>query len=48
MYYGPSWLDGKQSIILDYSKDSPAPFSVIRDEIRQIGPTQYLGRVYSM
>ena len=45
VYRGHSWLDGKDCIVLDYSKTS---FVVhwIRDEIRLIGPGLYLGKVY--
>jgi len=45
VYKGPSWLDGKECIVLDYSKTSTVA-QWIRDEIRQIGPKMYLGKVY--
>ena len=45
VYKGPSWLDGKECIVLDYSKTSTVA-QWIRDEIRQIGPKIYLGKVY--
>ena len=45
VYKGPSWLDGKECIVLDYSKTSLVA-QWIRDEIRQIGPKTYLGKVY--
>jgi hypothetical protein len=45
VYKGPSWLDGKECIILDYSKTSIVA-QWIRDEIRQIEPGMYLGKVY--
>lgn len=45
VYKGPSWLDGKECIVLDYSKTSLVA-GWIRDEIRQIGPGLYLGKVY--
>jgi len=45
VYKAPSWLDGKECIVLDYSQTSLVA-SHIRDEIRQIGPGQYLGLVY--
>jgi len=45
VYKGPSWLDGKECIVLDYSSTSVVA-SHIRDEIRQIGPGLYLGKVY--
>jgi hypothetical protein len=46
VYFGKSWFDGAESIILDYSRLNPDVLGTIRDEIRQIGDTQYLGRVY--
>ena len=45
VYKGESLLDGKECIVLDYSKTSIVA-SHIRDEIRQIGPGTYLGVVY--
>jgi len=45
VYKAPSWLDGKDCIVLDYSETSLVAHW-IRDEIRQIGPGQYLGVVY--
>ena len=45
VYKGPSWLDGKECIVLDYSKTSTVA-QWIRDEIRLIGPKLYLGKVY--
>jgi len=45
VYKGPSWLDNKECIVLDYS-DTSLVARWIRDEIRQIGPGQYLGKVY--
>ena len=45
VYKGPSWLDGKECIVLDYS-DTSYVAHWIRDEIRQIGPGLYLGKVY--
>ena len=45
VYKGTSWLDGKECIVLDYSETSFVA-SRIRDEIRQIGPKLYLGKVY--
>ena len=40
-----AWLDGKECIVLDYSETSLIA-QWIRDEIRQIGPRFYLGKVY--
>ena len=45
IYKAPSWLDGKECIVLDYS-DTSLVAQWIRDEIRQIGPRLYLGKVY--
>jgi hypothetical protein len=45
VYKGPSWLDQKECIILDYSKTSLVA-GWIRDEIRRIEPDTYLGKVY--
>ncbi len=45
VYKGPSWLDGKECIVLDYSETSLVAAHV-RDEIRQIEPGFYLGKVY--
>lgn len=45
VYKGPSWLDKKECIVLDYSETSLVAHW-IRDEIRLIGPGFYLGRVY--
>jgi hypothetical protein len=45
VYKAPSWLDNKECIVLDYSETSFIAHW-IRDEIRQIGPGFYLGKVY--
>ncbi len=45
VYKTPSWLDGKECIVLDYSDTSLLAHRV-RDEIRQIAPGTYLGKVY--
>lgn len=47
VYYTESWLDGKQAIVLDYSKTSLLARK-IRDEIRLVDPAQnlYLGKVW--
>jgi hypothetical protein len=45
VYKAPSWLDNKECIVLDYSETSLVA-QWIRDEIRQIGPGLYLGKVY--
>jgi hypothetical protein len=45
VYKDASWLDQKQTIVLDYSHTSLVAHW-IRDEIRQVGPGVYLGLVY--
>ena len=45
VYKAPSWLDGKECIVLDYSETSLLAHW-IRDEIRSIAPGTYLGKVY--
>jgi len=45
VYRGDSWLDGRDTIVIDYSHTSFVA-KVIRDEIRQIEPGLYLGKVW--
>jgi len=45
VYKAPSWLDGKECIVLDYSETSLLAHW-IRDEIREISQGLYLGKVY--
>ena len=45
VYKAPSWLDGKECIVLDYS-DTSLVAHRIRDEIRLISAQCYLGKVY--
>jgi hypothetical protein len=45
VYKGPSWLDTKECIVLDYSETSLVAHWV-RDEIREVAPRIYLGKVY--
>jgi len=45
VYKDTSWYDQKECIVLDYSKTSTVA-GWIRDEIRQIEPGTYLGKVY--
>ncbi len=45
VYRDISWLDGKETIVIDYSKTSFLA-KVIRDEIREIEPGVYLGKVW--
>jgi hypothetical protein len=45
VYKAPSWLDGKECIVLDYSETSLVA-AHIRDEIRLVDTEFYLGKVY--
>jgi hypothetical protein len=45
VYRAPSRLDGKECIVLDYSRTSMVAHW-IRDEIRLIAPGLYLGKAY--
>jgi len=45
VYRAPSWIDGKECIVLDYSKTSIVAHW-IRDEIREVAPKLYLGVVF--
>jgi hypothetical protein len=45
VYYTDSWLDGKRCIVLDYSETSLFARR-IRDEIREVAPRLYLGKVW--
>ncbi len=45
VYRDKSWLDEKDTIVIDYSKTSYVA-KVIRDEIREIEPGVYLGKVW--
>lgn len=45
IYRQESWLDGKETIVLDYSKTSFLA-QKIRDEIREVAPGIYMGKVY--
>jgi hypothetical protein len=44
-YRGESWMDGKDTIIIDYS-DTSLFARQIRDEIREVEPGLYLGKVW--
>jgi hypothetical protein len=44
-YKAESWLDKKDCIVLDYAETSLVAHW-IRDEIREISPRTYLGKVY--
>ena len=45
VYKDASWLDGNETIVIDYSKTSFFA-SKIRDEIREVEPGVYLGKVW--
>lgn len=45
VYRDKSWLDGKDTIVIDYSKTSFVA-KVIRDEIREVEPGVYLGKIW--
>jgi len=45
VYFDKSWLDGKDTIVIDYSTTSFFA-KAIRDEIREIEPGIYLGKVW--
>lgn len=45
--HGASWLDGRQCVVLDYSKSSKVA-GWIRDEIREVSPGLYLGLVWGV
>ena len=45
VYLGPSWVDERPCVVLDYSQTSFVA-RPIRDEIREIAPGIYLGMVF--
>lgn len=45
VYRAPSWIDGRDCIVLDYSQTSVVAHW-IRDEIREVAPGLYLGVVF--
>ena len=45
VYSGQSWLDGGNSLILDYQNTSKV-YGNYRDEIREVAPGVYLGLMY--
>ena len=45
VFIGPSWLDGKPSVIIDY-KGTSWIAGAVRDEIRMVAPGVYLGFAY--
>jgi hypothetical protein len=42
VYRAPSWVDGKDCVVLDYSRSSKVA-GWLRDEIREVAPGLYLG-----
>jgi hypothetical protein len=45
VYKDKSWMDGKETIVIDYSRTSLLA-AKIRDEIRELEPGVYLGKVW--
>jgi hypothetical protein len=45
VYKEPSWFDGEETIVLDYS-DTSFVAQRVRDEIREVAPGLYLGLVF--
>lgn len=45
VYKDASWMDGKETIVIDYSRTSFFA-KKIRDEIREVEPGVYLGKVW--
>ncbi len=45
VYKDKSWMDGKETIVIDYSNTSFLA-KKIRDEIREVEPGVYLGKVW--
>ena len=45
VYRDKSWLDGKDTIVIDYSATSLLA-RLVRDEIREVTPGHYLGKVW--
>ncbi|MGL4421898.1 MAG: hypothetical protein ACRCZF_14620, partial [Gemmataceae bacterium] len=41
----PSWLDGQPCFVMQYPSGTPV-FGNVRDELRMIGPNQWLGHGY--
>lgn len=46
VYNGPSLLDDKESIIIDYRRERLPLINSVRDEIREVAPNRWLGRAY--
>ncbi len=46
LQWGSSWMDGAPALLLDYQATSLV-YAKYRDEIRQVGPGLYLGRMYA-
>jgi hypothetical protein len=45
VYHGQSWVDDEECIVIDYSKTSFVA-RMVRDEIRLVGPSLFLGVVW--
>jgi hypothetical protein len=46
VYHGPSWVDGRTSLVLDYQGTSLV-YGRYRDEIREVAPGLYLGVMFA-
>ena len=42
---GPSWVDGKPSVIMEYAPKTPL-FENMHDELREVSPGLYFGPLY--
>jgi hypothetical protein len=42
---GPSWIDGKPALLMDYPQGTPL-FGNVHDEVREVAPGLYLGPVF--
>jgi hypothetical protein len=45
LYFGPSWLDGKPALIMDYCGTSHV-WADVRDEVREVAPGLFLGAMF--
>lgn len=45
VYPGESWMDGRESTIIDYSRTSIVA-RWVRDEVREVAPGLWLGKVF--
>jgi len=45
VYLSSSWIDGKPTIVIEYNK-SGFPFNKVRDEVREMEPGVYVGKMW--